>query len=111
MGSIDIKFSGWEIIAISSVIEHHSLTEMATVFVSKGDEYYYLYDELEKMQDVTKMPSYISEDWVNYNKKELNCQILDKHIKEFSEVGLIESEHIASELLSLKRDLILRKII
>jgi hypothetical protein len=106
-----VGFSGWEIVAISSEMDYHTLTEMATVFISGESGCYYLYDELLKMQDVTKMPSYISEDWVNYNKKELNIKILDKYIKEFADVPLAESQYIASELKCIKRDLLLKKII
>lgn len=108
---MDVKFSGWVVVAISSEMEHHTLTEMATAFVSRNDESYYLFDELAKMQDVSKMPSYISEDWVNYNKKELTIEILDKYIGEFSDVALAESQYIASELKGIKRDFLLKKII
>lgn len=108
---MSVKFNGWDVVAISCKMDHHSMTEMATVFVSKGDESYYLYDEFEKMKDVAKMPPYISEDWVNYNKKELNVKILDKYIKEFSESGLTESDYTVSELKSIKREFLLKKII
>jgi hypothetical protein len=106
-----IKFNGWEVVAASSIFEHHTIIEMGTIFISNGDDHFYLYDEVEKMIDVTKMPNYISEDWVNYNKKELNIKILDKHIKEFLEIGQTDAEFIANELKSIKRDLILRKLI
>lgn len=108
---MDIKFNGWEVIAYSSEIDHHSIKEMLTVFISKNDEYYFIHDELNKIIDVIGMPKYISDDWVNYNKKEVSLGILDKYIKEFSEVALIESQYIASELKSIKRDLIIKKII
>ncbi len=108
---INIKFNGWEVVAYSSEVEHHSIKEMLTVFISRDNEYYFIHDELDKIRDVIGMPNYISDDWVNYNKKEVNEKILDKYIKEFSEVGLMESQYIASELKSIKRNLIIKKII
>ena len=107
----DISFSGWEIIAYSSIREHHSLVDMATIFISNGDDHYYLYDESDKIEDISKMPAYIKEDWVNYNKKDIDIVTIDHHIKKFSEIGLIETNYISSELKRIKRDLTLKKII
>lgn len=112
MVSLDsIKFNEWEIVCISSIIEHHSVTEVATAIILNGDECYYVTDEAEKMVDVSKMPAYIIDDWVNYNKKSITTKILDKYIKEFDEVGLSDAEFISQELRKLKRDLILKKLL
>ena len=107
----DIKFNDWEVIAISTNFDYLSMREMATVFIRSGEYNFYLYDESEKIIDVAKMPSYIYQDWIVYNKKELNIKVLDKNIKDFLDIGTIDSEFIANELKSIKRDLILKKII
>lgn len=82
----DIKFNGWEVIAILTNFDYLSMREMATVFIRSG-EYNF------------------------YNKKELNLKVLDKGIKEFLDIGTIDGEFIANELKSIKRDLVLKKII
>ena len=67
--------------------------------------------------DVSSMPHYIKEDWINYNKKELTQSVLDKHIKVYTDK--YESQYppnetvekVLSTLKSIKRHLIIKKII
>jgi len=108
----EINFPNWEVLVHGSEVNHHTITNMSTIFIrDKNGDYFYLYDETDKVYDVSRMPSYISEDWVNYNKKEINNAVLEKWIAQFSSVGLVETDYLASELKSIKRDLIMKKIL
>lgn len=116
-----IQFNDWEIIATVVNFDYLSMREMATVFIRYGDEYtkghsdnelnFYLYDESDKLIDVSKMPSYIYSDWIIYNKKEINMKVLDKSIQQLLDIGTVESEFTANELKSIKRELVLKNII
>jgi archaellum biogenesis protein FlaJ (TadC family) len=109
----NIEFNDYRVIVSLSHFDKLSFEEMLTIIISNEVNYFYLYDESEKINDVIKMPSYISSDWINYNKKELNIKILDELIKKFSSIhfGLDNSKLMVSELKSIKRDFIINKLI
>ena len=81
--------------------------------------------DIEKVKDVSQMPEYIKEDWINYNKKPLNIPVLNQMIKSYenqlksglerpfslSEPSDDELEDLISLLKSLRRDLIINKVI
>jgi hypothetical protein len=68
---------------ISSIefYDYTSLNKMTNLIIESNNTYYFIEDELEKVIDVTQMPSYIQLDWFKYNKKELTLSIVNKHIK------------------------------
>lgn len=124
MDNRKINLFPWEKISITSEIEHHTLIDVATIIIFKDDEYYFIQDDIEKVRDVSIMPQYIKEDWIKYNRKELNMFVINKHIKEY-ESKLKESvefnsvktekerelEEKLNLLKSLRRDLIIKGII
>lgn len=124
MDNRKINLFPWEKISITSEIEHHTLIDVATIIIFKDDEYYFIQDDIEKVRDVSIMPQYIKEDWIKYNRKELNMFVINKHIKEY-ESKLKESVEFNSAktekereleeklnlLKSLRRDLIIKGII
>lgn len=99
-----IDLGEYEVIAFASEIYHHTLNDMIIFFVKKDNEYYYLYDEESKFQDITRMPISIKNDWINYNKKNLTLDIINKYINGVSD-DMLQALKIA------KRDIILGKII
>lgn len=101
----------YRIVCKSTDIEHHTMKYILTVIIESKGEYFYLQDEKDKIDDVSKMPEYIKEDWVKYNKKDINLKILDKYIKEFREIGSDESDKIVGELFTIRRDVLIRKIV
>ena len=62
---------------ISSIefYDYTSLNKMVNLIIESNNTYYFIEDELEKVIDVTQMPSYIQLDWFKYNKKELTLSI------------------------------------
>lgn len=112
-----INLSPFKEVSIVKTWNIHTLRHMATVIVEKDDFFWYLDDEIEKLYDVSAMPVYIKEDWVNYNKRELTMEVVDAHIKDY--VRLMESqwpspdswENTLATLKSIKRNLIIGKII
>lgn len=112
-----INLSPWDKISISTEIQHHTLIDMATIIISNDEDYYVIEDDVEKIMDVSSMPHYIKEDWINYNKKELTHSVLDKHIKVYTDKSELQwppdekIEKTISTLKSIKRHLIIKKII
>ena len=72
---------------ISSIefYDYASLNKMVNLIIESNNTYYFIEDELEKVIDVTQMPSYIQLDWFKYNKKDLNLSMVNKHIKYLKE--------------------------
>ena len=115
-----VNLNPWKEISIIKKIEHHTMIDVATIIIGNNDYYFYIQDDIEKIIDVSCMPNYIKEDWINYNKKELNIKIVEEHIRKY--VDLRDSEvylevtnqtydDIINDLQSIKRDLIINKII
>lgn len=121
-----IVLSPWKLVSITTNYEHHTLIEKASIIINNGDDYFYLHDDIEKIEDVSSMPHYIKEDWVKYNKKELDMITLNIHIKQYEDrlKSIIESktlpfnldnekdlEETIQLLKSLRRELIIKGII
>jgi hypothetical protein len=112
-----INLSPWNKISISIKVQHHTLIDMATIIIYNDDDYFYIEDDIEKIMDVSYMPHYIKEDWINYNKKELTNDIIDNHIKVYTDK--YESQYPPNEkvektlikLKSIKRHLTIKNII
>lgn len=110
---------------ISEVIKYDkdTLMKISTIIIEDNSGgFYFIEDDSEKIGDVIKMPSYIKEDWVKYNKKELNLKVINFHIKYYN--SYIESyvngtnisvsnrlEDIFNKLKEIRRDFILKGII
>jgi hypothetical protein len=112
-----INLSPWKEISISTEVQHHTLIDVATIIIGDDEDYYTIEEDVEKIMDVSSMPHYIKEDWINYNKKELNQKVLDKHISVYTDKSEMqyppdkEIEEIISTLKSIKRHLLIKKII
>lgn len=117
MNQRSINLSPWKEISISTEVQHHTLIDIATIIIGNDEDYYIIEDDIEKFMDVSSMPHYIKEDWINYNKKELNQKVLDKHIAVYTDKSEMqyppdkEIEEIISKLKSIKRHLLIKKII
>ena len=117
MNQRTINLSPWKEISISTELQHHTLIDMATIIIEDSEDYFVIEDDVEKIMDVSSMPHYIKEDWVNYNKKELTQSVLDKHIRIYTDKYEMlytkdeEIEETLSILRAIKRHLIIKKII
>ena len=102
---------------MSIEVQHHTLIDIATIIISNNNDYFLIEDDVEKIMDVSSMPHYIKEDWINYNKKELTQSVIDKHIKVYTDKYESQypssgaTEKTLSILKSIKRHLIIKKII
>jgi hypothetical protein len=117
MNQRSINLSPWKEISISTEVQHHTLIDVATIIIEKDEDYYIIQDDIEKIMDVSSMPHYIKEDWINYNKKELTQKTVDKHIREYFDKSEMQYpkdekiEDILSTLRAIKRQLIIKNII
>lgn len=111
--SIDypVFFGTWRIICSYFKTEHHTMIDMSTMFIEKNGEYFYLYDERDKIDDIQKMPNYIKEDWINYNRKDIDLRLIDEILKHFSGIYQDWAYDVVSELKSIRRDILIKKVI
>jgi hypothetical protein len=121
----DINLKPWNEVCLITKYEHHTLINNATVLIENSGDYFYIHDDIEKVKDVSQMPEYIKEDWINYNKKPLNIPVLNQMIKSYenqlisglerpfslTEPSDDELEDLINLLKSLRRDLIINKVI
>ena|ERR1039457_986040 len=87
------------------------IEEMVSMFIEKDGESFYIFDESNKVSDVSKMPPYIKEDWIKSNRREITLEVLDKEIKELEEIGLNFNNDIISRLKAIRREIQIKKII
>ena len=121
----DINLKPWNEVCLITKYEHHTLINNATVLIENSGDYFYIHDDIETVKDVSQMPEYIKEDWINYNKKPLNIPVLNQMIKSYenqlisglerpfslTEPSDDELEDLINLLKSLRRDLIINKVI
>ena len=116
----EINLSPWKSIYLFTKYDFHTLINYATIIIQNpSDDYFYFYHDIEKIIDVSLMPNYIKEDWLNYNKKELNILVLNACIKDCQEklevVTNQEKERSYKKTLetfkSIRREIILKGII
>lgn len=107
----NINLSGCDVITGISFMDHHRMLEISTIIILKDNEYYTIHDETDKICDIAKMPNYITDDWINYNKIPLKESIVDEFIERFSKIDNIESQELSQILRGIKRELSLKKIL
>lgn len=119
LSGFNSNFGGFNIVSILSDYEtasgmsmningsNHWILGLTSIILEKEDLYFYIQDDKEKISDVSKMPIYIKEDWINYNKKDLSLDIINKHIKYYKN----DDEDMFNLLMTIRRDFILTKYI
>lgn len=63
-----------------SIADYSDLLSRKFVVFNKDGNLMYLYEESEKLNDVSKMPQYIIEDFLNHNLKDLILVIFEEQI-------------------------------
>lgn len=109
-GKREIKISPWNHITTTSNWDIQSMKDIFTILIEKDGEYYFLVDESEKIFDVSQMPNYIKEDWINYNKKSVSLSLINEQIKKLSN-DFDEFKDELNLLKSLRRELIIKGIV
>lgn len=106
----EINVNPWKHLTTTQHTDHHTLDSILTILIEKDGEYHFIVEEQEKVFDISQMPNYIKEDWINYNKKSLSLSIMNKQIKKLTNDGDQFEEEITL-LKSLRRDLIINGIL
>ena len=106
----EINVTPWKHITTTSKINNYSLDNYFTILIEKDGEYSFIVEEEQKVFDISQMPDYIKEDWIKYNKKSLSLSLLNEQIKKLTN-EFDQFEEDLSLLKSLRRDLIIKKII
>ncbi len=107
--------------------DHHTLTSFTSIIFEIDNEYYFICEESEKLEDVSQMPDYIKKDWIKYNKKDISVSEINKHIGDLGKTidtlndfhnfahkaknldsKILETEDLINNLKSIRRDLIIK---
>ncbi len=96
----DYDFGDWDIISVTIRTTHNYLIGISNVIFSKDGLYYFIEEERDSLVRIMKMPNYIKNSWIRYNKIDLTISIIDLHI----DYHKVDKNHCA-RLLSLKRDI------
>ena len=75
----DGKSGSWTI--ISHQDNYGGLFEMSSVIFEFADDFWYLYEDRNKLMDVMNMPSYIVEDWLWVSRKVIDEKTIGYHIE------------------------------
>lgn len=112
------KISLIDTISIIIFYDISSLDKMANLILQKNDDYFFIQEEYEKLVDITQMPDYIKNDWIKYNKKDLNLLTINKHIEYLKKSDTLQSieqfeknERLLESLISIRRDFIIKGIL
>jgi hypothetical protein len=106
-----LNIGDFNIISTLNIKDYNYLLGKLSVILEKENLYFFVEDEKEKIEDILKMPVYIKNDWIIYNKKDLTLSIINQHIKYYNSI-LDESDNdILMNLMTIRRDFILDKII
>ncbi len=106
LNSFNSNFGDFKIISILSDYENHWILGLTSIILEKDNLYFFIQDEKEKIGDISKMPIYIKQDWIDYNKNDLSLNIINKHIKYYK-----NDEDMFNLLMTIRRDFILTKYI
>lgn len=79
-----------------SISDYSELLIKKFVVFNKDGNLMYLYEESEKLDDVSKMPEYIREDFLNHNLKYLTLEVFN----EFTSVIFSEKSPYDSKFLT-----------
>jgi hypothetical protein len=105
-----IETSPWKHITTTTNLDMTSIQNIFTILIEKDGEYSFLVDSDEKIFDISIMPLYIREDWIRYNKKPLNLELINNQIKQLSNnLNLFEQEIML--LNALKREMLINQIL
>lgn len=117
----EINLYPCESVYLITKYDYSTLIKYATLIIKdkNDDDYFYLYDDIEKIIDISIMPNYIKDDWIKYNKKEINISLLNSVIKDCNEKLednlFTEKEFYYKDTLELfkllKRDLLLKGLL
>lgn len=102
-----IDVSPWKHLTTTQHYEHHTLDSIFTILIEREGEYHFIVEEEEKVFDISQMPSYIKEEWITYNKKQISISLVNEQIKKLSN-DYEQFEEELELLKSIRRDLILK---
>lgn len=105
-----IDTSPWKHITTTTNLDRTTIQNIFTILIEKDGEYSFLVDSDEKIFDISIMPLYIREDWIKYNKKPVNLELIDYQIKQLSNnFNLFEPEIMI--LNTLRRETLINQIL
>lgn len=97
-----------EIIYSFYEVEYSGLVMMSIIFIENNrGEVFYIRGNDSDIKNISKMPDYLKQDWLFYNKNEITMDFLDKYISRYLNI----KEDWVSFLIQIKRNLSINNII
>lgn len=87
--------------------DYRTIQGTINIIFEIDNNYFYIEEDFEKIQDVDKMPVYIKNDWYKYNKKELTLEVINSHISFSKE---LEDDDLFRNLVAIRRHYIIDKL-
>jgi len=108
--------SPWKIVSYDSIFDRNQMIRKYLIFIEKDDNLYHLLDDCDKIDDVIKMPVYIKQDWINYNKIPTTIEVLNDVIERMEDLLTNSpcssvSKNELRQLKAWRRNILIDKII
>lgn len=75
--------------------------------VTFEEKYYYIEDDYFKVEDVKRMPKYISYDWFVHNRKILTLDVINRHLHKLNDID----DELKQELTKIRRSLFIESVL
>jgi hypothetical protein len=119
MGQIEnvkIDLKPWKALSIYTEYKLDATLIATVILECENGDYSYIEEDFYKLLDISKMPYYIKEDWIKYNKKDISIKVINEFIKNINDDSINSPfDNNVTELLellkSVRRNLIINGVI
>ena len=105
----EINLLPWNALVVTSDFDKSEIKNIMLILAKIEDCYYYLEEWDEKIFDISQMPNYIKQDWLNHNKKPLSLKLLNKQVKNLLDLISRETGIDVKKIIQLEEEIYLLK--
>jgi hypothetical protein len=105
----EINLLPWNALVVTSDFDKSEIKNIMLILAKIEDCYYYLEEWDEKIFDISQMPNYIKQDWLNHNKKPLSLKLLNKQVKNLLDLISRETGIDVKKISQLEEEIYLLK--
>jgi len=105
----EVNLLPWNALVVTSDFDKSEIKNIMLILAKIEDCYYYLEEWDEKIFDISQMPNYIKQDWLNHNKKPLSLKLLNKQVKNLLDLISRETGIDVKKIIQLEEEIYLLK--
>jgi hypothetical protein len=105
----EINLLPWNALVVTSDFDKSEIKNIMLILAKIEDCYYYLEEWDEKIFDISQMPNYIKQDWLNHNKKPLSLKLLNKQVKNLLDLISRETDIDVKKISQFEEEIYLLK--